>query len=609
MTAQETTKVTLADEFDALVNAACNGALSQEDAARLETLLQGNAEAQEAYLDQMCLDRWLRWEFVRNVESPELATEPEKSWIAFSAPVFHAISGAVGGTARYFSSGWPLAYAITTAVFAFAMLIGSVTKVSTSTPAAKLSPSLNANDHSSHDEWALDSQGGDAQKAASETPRKKTSVFVGRITGEADCQWTCKTRRRGDEETGSAANPTLSAKHETETPRLQVSKSPSLVCFGDRLTIASGLLEITFDTGAKVILEGPCCFNVESNGGFLAVGRLTGRLDKTGRLGEEETRKLADPSLSKNQTSKSPSLPVSQSPSLAASNPQSPISNPQSPFIIATPTAIVTDLGTEFGVEVERDGRTMSHVFRGSVRFQSVGRNADAASKTSVLHVDESACAAFDKSRKINVIRMASATLPKTFCRTMPNRRRIPVFNTGVDAMPENADPHWQIVAEELDPRWQIAPTPKNADFQSRPAIVFAPTYACYNVMRSPDSQWITPRLSKKMSPGLYAFRTTFDLSGLDPSTARLHGGFAVDNRVEAIRLNGRDVTVPWHADYGQWLGFCLLDIRRGFVEGINTLDFVVRNDPSRKPSALHGDSLTALQVKLEGSAAVQSSK
>jgi hypothetical protein len=46
----------------------------------------------------------------------------------------------------------------------------------------------------------------------------------------------------------------------------------------------------------------------------------------------------------------------------------SPVSRPSSPlFAIRTPTALVTDFGTEFGVEVDKNGVTKSHVFRGKV--------------------------------------------------------------------------------------------------------------------------------------------------------------------------------------------------------------------------------------------------
>ena len=40
-------------------------------------------------------------------------------------------------------------------------------------------------------------------------------------------------------------------------------------------------MEITYDTGAKVILQGPVTYEVESkDGGFLSLGKLTARLEK-----------------------------------------------------------------------------------------------------------------------------------------------------------------------------------------------------------------------------------------------------------------------------------------------------------------------------------------
>ena len=70
-------------------------------------------------------------------------------------------------------------------------------------------------------------------------------------------------------------------------------------------------------------------------------------------------------------------------------NPKSEISNPQSlipnPFVVRTPTAIVTDLGTEFGVEVDKQGGTTSHVFRGSVRVQVVAGDGKTEGAAQVL--------------------------------------------------------------------------------------------------------------------------------------------------------------------------------------------------------------------------------
>ena len=56
-----------------------------------------------------------------------------------------------------------------------------------------------------------------------------------------------------------------------------------------------------------------------------------------------------------------------------APRPSSPTlpSCPYPLFSVRTPTAIVTDLGTEFGVEVDRSGGNRSHVFRGKVELRS----------------------------------------------------------------------------------------------------------------------------------------------------------------------------------------------------------------------------------------------
>ncbi len=152
--------------------------------------------------------------------------------------------------------------------------------------------------------------------------------YVGRITGTADCQW---------------ADP-------QDAP-------PAAVSVGRKYALASGLLEISYETGAKVILQGPCAYEVESaHGGFLALGKLTARVEKGSGFrvqGPEETN------------------PKSQILNQQISNPQSPIPNPL--FSIRTPTAVVTDLGTEFGVEVGGDGTCEVHVLKGAVAADFVG--------------------------------------------------------------------------------------------------------------------------------------------------------------------------------------------------------------------------------------------
>jgi hypothetical protein len=116
---------------------------------------------------------------------------------------------------------------------------------------------------------------------------------------------------------------------------------------GQKYSLASGLMEITYNTGAIVILQGPVTYEVETkNGGFMSIGKLTGKVENPKAKG----------------------------------------------FAIRTPTAIVTDLGTEFGVEVDgASGRTISHVFRGMINVTPLNPMKKADGATQVLHANQSA--------------------------------------------------------------------------------------------------------------------------------------------------------------------------------------------------------------------------
>ena len=139
-----------------------------------------------------------------------------------------------------------------------------------------------------------------ARSAVPSVPIVEPKAYVGRITGVVDC-------KIGD----------------------------SRVSLGQKLDLASGLMEITYDTGAKVILQGPVTYSVEANGGYLAVGKLTGKLEK-----KAEVLRLAS-----------------------------------RPFTIRTPIATVTDLGTEFAVEVAKGGVSEVHVLQGRVKVQHAGQS------------------------------------------------------------------------------------------------------------------------------------------------------------------------------------------------------------------------------------------
>jgi hypothetical protein len=144
---------------------------------------------------------------------------------------------------------------------------------------------------------------------------------------------------------------------------LEILDQNSPLRLGDRIGLKSGLLEITYDTGAVVILQGPVRYEVESPvGGYLSLGKLTARLGKKSEVRGQKSEVGGLRSESDNQQ-----------------------------FAIRTPTALVTDLGTEFGVEVDRQGVTKSHVFRGLVRVQAIAPEGKVKDDGRLLHENESA--------------------------------------------------------------------------------------------------------------------------------------------------------------------------------------------------------------------------
>ena len=123
---------------------------------------------------------------------------------------------------------------------------------------------------------------------------------------------------------------------------------------GRKYALASGLMEITYDTGAKVILQGPCTYEVDSAaGGFLSLGKLTARVEKNDECGMMNDEVEDTEIRTSHHFSIHPLIHL---------------------FSVRTPTAIVTDLGTEFGVEVKPGTGTEVHVFRGRVEAESVGQ-------------------------------------------------------------------------------------------------------------------------------------------------------------------------------------------------------------------------------------------
>ena len=129
-------------------------------------------------------------------------------------------------------------------------------------------------------------------------------------------------------------------------------------------------MEITYDTGAKVILQGPVTYEVESaDGGFLSVGKLTARLEKKGRAEGRRRRKYRTV-----RVSNSSFIP----------HPSSFVRRPHSHRHRHRP-------GHRVRRGSERDGQTESHVFVGKVRLVgrgSLGGNAERLLQGQAVRLD-----------------------------------------------------------------------------------------------------------------------------------------------------------------------------------------------------------------------------
>ena len=172
------------------------------------------------------------------------------------------------------------------------------------------------------------------------------------------------------------------------------------------------------------------------------------------------------------------------------------------------------------------------------------------------------------------------------------NRAKIPgLFSSGVDdlgrPLPENAgDPHY------------IMPVPGGLT-----TIPFVATAAGGYPIGPwlPDnsaSAWIAPSDTTLALPSVnISYETTFNLRGLNPAGADIHGWVAVDDDLVDILLNGQSTghTTPIAGiggeSYTRWRAFA---ITSGILPGANTLTFVTRNGPG-------GDNPTGLRVQMCG--------
>lgn len=200
-----------------------------------------------------------------------------------------------------------------------------------------------------------------------------SATAVGRITGAVDCSWAA----------GTAAPSSL-----------------DYVTVGQQIKLSSGLLEITYDSGTKIILLGPVTFTVGSDGGYLASGRLVAKL-KDGRdfsdvVGNEKS-----------------SIRLGRFKAGVSSAPE---------LLVRTPAVGIFNVGKEFGVKVdEQEKTTLVHVFQGSVALCSP---VDSGTRPwRVLEVKESVLLEVPEAGEEPTIRAVNVS-PREFVHHVGTHRR-----------------------------------------------------------------------------------------------------------------------------------------------------------------------------------------
>ena len=303
------------DEVYRLANAVFSQEASDAELRRFEQLIAHDPAARDCYLEYVSdaynLHAHLELAGRRAACTPLAAISPESDANHPQQPMLSKSGPLLAvwrTTANCFSSDWSVAYFIATVVLALGALVGAVTYVSQPERLVVQPP---------------------VHTTIPTVPSEATSVA--RITGMVDCVW----EGTGFRVQGSgAANQKSEIINHNSLIRISATASP----------LRSGLLELTYDTGARVILQGPS--RTKSNRPPAGISPSASSLQKLEKKSEVRDQR---------------SEPANQ---------KSEIRNQKS-FAVRTPTAIVTDLGTEFGVEVARDGTTETHVFSGKVVIAS----------------------------------------------------------------------------------------------------------------------------------------------------------------------------------------------------------------------------------------------
>jgi len=131
-------------------------------------------------------------------------------------------------------------------------------------------------------------------------------------------------------------------------------------------------------------------------------------------------------------------------------------------------------------------------------------------------------------------------------------------------------DSYWSISSPLVQSAYKVTGSPGTYPFG-----------ASYWSADNATSGWIAPQAtydiaSTKDAAGAWIFQTTFDLTGLDPSTASIAGRWLADDQGTQVTINTTTLGLTTPLD--QFSTWTVFNINSGFVSGLNTLYFTVNN-------------------------------
>ena len=472
-------------KLETLVSAMIDGTMSETEEVRLGALLRDHPEAQQAYLDLCLTHALLRQELGALPEASAL--EPSR-WPLISSGMPWAACGAPGGQPAAVLGGFLGSVALCYVLAALMITAGVI-----ATWAWNRSQQRDLATEPVHP--AAEAADGEATK-------------IGRIVRLVACRWA-----------------------QNATPIREAAN----VALGEKFTMDSGRLEMVYDTGLMVALDGPATFIVDSPlGGFLSQGSLT---VQTG------TKSGTEAVIVPGEKSRLP-------PAGAEFDRLS-----RSLTIIRTPTAVASQVDADFRVDVDRSGATVVRVSRGTMQLQLAG---DGPERGVAMHGNWQA-----RVEMVGIFRgitvaggPASAGVPTTYT----SREGLAMLIAG-EKTAAVANPGWQFV--HLD----CAAVAKEGELGGGE-----------RGPRRPENPSVE---IKGKAKSRLTYRAEFEPCRDRPPTVRprVVASYAARNRLIAVRLNGKELPGPWRASEEAAQQFGALAIDEGFRAGVNVLEVEVLTD------------------------------